>query len=380
MLLMLSVKRRCVCLIHLTSLFPSSFLPIYYLYKYYSISLKMASCRTIIRRHLQELKLFSVCAFYVSCNFFLLLLIPLARVFYKHWWCQVAIAVAVLDLLIPLRSGPKGSSQAFTDLCNISSGMRSYHNAEIIVEGGEYRRDKNYLICYFPHALYPYAFWLIYDYMKEHFAIRFLYTGADIVLWVPILRRIHAWWGFTKVSYKPLQENLQRPYPYNTLMLQPDGIRGMFYGINGKHEQVVLHRRRGFCRVALETGASLVPCYVFGANQLYRRTWGPQSRADRLSKKLGISFVYWTGRWGCPFGFMPAKTKLVVALGKPIPVSPVERPSKEQIEALHATFVQAIKDLYDRYKHKMGDEWATSHDRLYLENERPPDGTCKKDD
>lgn len=314
-----------------------------------------------------EVKLFIICAFYVSCNF-VLFLIPILLLFYKHWWCQVAIGVAILDLLIPLRPGPRGSSKAFTDITNISKGIYSYHDAEIIVEG-EYKQDQNYLLCYFPHALYPYAFWLLYNYFKETYKIRFMYTGADVLLWIPILRRIHSFWGMTSVSYKPLKQNVQLPYPYNTLMLQIDGIRGMFYGIHD--EQIVLNRRRGFCRVALETGTSLVPCYVFGANDLYHRTWGPDSTAYRLSNSAGVSFVYWTGRWGWPFGFMPVPTKLVVAIGTPIPVKQVDKPSKQQIDELHATFTKDMKDLFDKYKHKMGNEWALSHDRLYLENEEP---------
>jgi hypothetical protein len=71
-----------------------------------------------------------------------------------------------------------------------------------------------------------------------------------------------------------MKENLQCPYLYNTLMLQPDGIRGIVFGI--EYEQIVLNRPRGFCRLALQTGASLGPCYVFGANQLYHRTWVAQ--------------------------------------------------------------------------------------------------------
>ena len=75
--------------------------------------------------------------------------------------------------------------------------------------------------------------------------------------------------------------------------------------------------------------------------------------------------------WGA-FGFMPCPTKLVVAMGTPIPSLQTENPSQGQIDALHAAFVKAIRDLHDRYKHKMGLEWARSHDRLYLENQRLP--------
>lgn len=226
------------------------------------------------------------------------------------------------------------------------------------------------MLCYYPHALFPCAYWLIYDFMKKKYQIRFMYTGANIIFWVPILRRIMVFWGCVSVSAEAMKEHLQSPYPYNCLMLQPDGIRGMFYGI--EHEQIVLERRRGFCRIALQTGASLVPCYVFGANQFYWRRFGPDSFAARLSKKLRVSIVYWSGYWGVPFGCVPVPTKLVVAIGAPILVTKTAEPTKEQIDELHSAFVKAIKDLYDCYKHKMGVEWAQSHDRLYLETDQLP--------
>ena len=321
----------------------------------------------IIDRH--RLKLIFVCAFFVSCNF-VPFLIPLILVLsYKHWWCRIAVAIAIMDLVIPLRPGPKGSWKAFTEWCNITQGIRSYHNAEVIVEG-EYRKDKNYLVCYLPHALYPYAFWLIYDTLKERYKIRFMYTGADVLFWVPILRRIHTFWGCTSVSYQRLKENLHQPYPFNTLMLQPDGIRGMFYGI--EHEQIVINRRRGFCRVALQTGASLVPsiCLVQTSSidesgDLAHEQIGCQRKKEsRLftGRVVGVchsdlchappnSWLQWEHRFHHCKPRTPRRIKLMPFM-------------------LHLS--RQSEDLYDRYKHKMGPEWARSHDRLYLENQRLP--------
>ena len=45
-------------------------------------------------------------------------------------------------------------------------------------------------------------------------------------------------------------------YPHNALTLMPGGIDEMFYGTAGRGEEILLARRKGFCRIALETGAS----------------------------------------------------------------------------------------------------------------------------
>jgi hypothetical protein len=110
------------------------------------------------------------------------------------------------------------------------------------------------------------------------------------------------WWGCTRVlSAQAMKHTLQIPFPHNILLHSVAGIAGMFYGID--QEQVVIERRRGFCRIALETGASLVPCYVFGANELYHRKFGPDSLAAKISRAYHISFVrlldrsIWSAVW-----------------------------------------------------------------------------------
>ena len=233
-----------------------------------------------------------------------------------------------------------------------------------------YQRDKNYLLCYFPHSLYPAMIFPLGRYFKEVYGIDLLYTGADVIFQIPILRRLMAWWGCTKVSKEALQKSLTKlHYPYNMILLTPDGIQGMFYGL--RQEQVVLQKRKGFCKIALRTGASLVPCYVMGANQLYDRWWGPNSVAAWLSHKFHVSLVFWTDRFGIPFGFIPKPVKMIAVVGKPIDVTKVENPTNEKVIELHTKFINEIKALYDRHKHRMGVDWAKKYNRLYLEDEQP---------
>ena len=43
-------------------------------------------------------------------------------------------------------------------------------------------------------------------------------------------------------------------------------------------------------------------------------------------------------------------------MGKPIEVEKVENPTNEEINSLHAKFVQELKDLFDLYKDKLLDK------------------------
>ena len=44
------------------------------------------------------------------------------------------------------------------------------------------------------------------------------------------------------------------------------------------------------------------------------------------------------------------------SVGKPIPVIKTENPTEVQIEEVHSTYVQALKELYEEYNPIYGDE------------------------
>jgi hypothetical protein len=105
-------------------------------------------------------------------------------------------------------------------------------------------------------------------------------------------------WGFSKVTKAAMTKNLARPYPHNVLTLMPGGIREMFYGT--EVEQIFLKSRFGFAKLALTTGASLVPAYCLGANQCYTRYSNQHSLLAKVSSKIQTSLVFWTGAFGIP--------------------------------------------------------------------------------
>lgn len=324
------------------------------------------------RSFFSELKLCLICGVYLYLNFYIFAIPPLV---YYAWQGSLVprllVLLTVIDAAIPLRPGPRGRWVAFCKLTSMAEGF-SYFDAECIVEGS-YRKDKNYLVVNHPHALFGIAVNLWGKRLVEKYGTMPFFTVADIIFTLPLLRRLMVWWGATRVSAAPLKELLSQPYPHNVSMLQPGGVAEMFYGVDC--EQIILEKRKGFCKVALQTGASLVPCYAFGANEIFSRKFGPHSLLAKLSSALRTSLVFWLGRWGVPYGFVPINSKLVVALGAPLDVERVAEPSREQVEALHARYCAALKDLFDRHKARMGPEWVRRRGELLFESGRSTTNT-----
>ena len=127
--------------------------------------------------------------------------------------------------------------------------------------------------------------------------------------------------------------------------------------------KLILKKRKGFIKVALTTGAHLVPSFTFGETKLFS-----QMSVDNVPviSNLQNMIKQWTGVAPCIFngrglfqrslGLMPRQRELVVVVGKPIPVIKTLHPSQEQIDGLHEQYVTQLRNIYQTFKHKFGDK------------------------
>jgi 2-acylglycerol O-acyltransferase 2 len=120
---------------------------------------------------------------------------------------------------------------------------------------------------------------------------------------------------------------------------------------------LTLNKRRGFVRVALQTGASLVPVFGFGENNTYYCAENPpgswlRAIQERSLKALGFSLPLFHGRgiFNYDMGLLPFRTPLNIVVGKPIDLPKIESPSREDIDKYHALYVAGLTELYNQYK------------------------------
>uniref|UniRef100_A0A8C9NV75 Acyltransferase n=1 Tax=Spermophilus dauricus TaxID=99837 RepID=A0A8C9NV75_SPEDA len=106
-----------------------------------------------------------------------------------------------------------------------------------------------------------------------------------------------------------------------------------------------IRKQKGFVKVALEHGASLVPVFSFGENELFRQFPNPRGswvrRAQEALQSL-LSVALLLSR--C------CQSKL----GAAIPVQRTPRPSRAQVDALHALYVERLTQLFEEHKERYG--------------------------
>lgn len=125
--------------------------------------------------------------------------------------------------------------------------------------------------------------------------------------------------------------------------------------------RLVLKRRKGFVKLAIRTGADLVPVLAFGENDLYEQVQLDEHpnvhKFQLLVKKIlgfTIPLFHARGIFNYDVGLMPYRRPLNIVVGKPIRVMQSAKPEQEQIDRVHEEYIQELERIWNTWK----DEFA----------------------
>lgn len=128
----------------------------------------------------------------------------------------------------------------------------------------------------------------------------------------------------------------------------PGGASEALVGGPGDHA-VLIKKRKGFVKLALETGSSLVPCYSFGENELYGQLRDSLPVVKTIQKKFqavfGISLPMVSN-------IFPRRARVVTVAARPIPVKKVEKPTDEQVQALLDVYIDSLQRIFAQFSDK----------------------------
>ncbi|KAL1872062.1 diacylglycerol O-acyltransferase 1 [Diaporthe australafricana] len=129
--------------------------------------------------------------------------------------------------------------------------------------------------------------------------------------------------------------------------------------------RLIINERKGFVKLAMRTGADLVPVMAFGENDLYdqldphKHPWlhGLQRHVLRVWK-FTVPLLHGRGIFNYDVGMMPYRRPLNIVVGRPVKVVQADNPDNAEVDRLHELYVEELRAIWDRYK----DEFA--EDRL----------------
>ncbi|RJE23281.1 diacylglycerol o-acyltransferase [Aspergillus sclerotialis] len=124
--------------------------------------------------------------------------------------------------------------------------------------------------------------------------------------------------------------------------------------------RLILKRRKGFIKLAIRTGADLVPVLAFGENDLYEQVRSDQHplihKVQMLVKHtmgFTIPLFHARGIFNYDVGLMPYRRPLNIVVGRPIRVVQEQDRDKvndEYINELHTRYKQELVRLWEQWK------------------------------
>ena len=208
---------------------------------------------------------------------------------------------------------------------------------------------RRYILSWHPHGRLFYGFGTFLGLFFEWFpeianAGKDIFAGInDVMFRIPFLSNWLYLCGNIPCNKASVVSKLRRG---DSVALIVGGIDEVLEGTFDDKDVLYLLNRKGFCKLAIDHDAGLVPVFCFGENSIFAHE--PRGgllgldfwrRVNRYVK-LGAPFPI-RGVWGLP---IPRRVPMLVAVGAPL----FPRPG-ESVDELHRRYVDALVALHARH-------------------------------
>lgn len=184
--------------------------------------------------------------------------------------------------------------------------------------------------------------------------IPYVGLAAEKLVQMPLFRHIMVLWtgNIESASKKNMVEKMQRQESFG---ICPGGFHELALFLRGRDR--VYMKKTGFIYYALKYGYMVTPAYTFGECQTFYNVPGIERFREKLAD-LGLPAIFVTGpfNWIPPLSFIPygRGVGLHTIHGKGRQFPKVDQPSKELVAEYSEWYCGAVRDLFDRHKHRFG--------------------------
>ncbi|KAH7437399.1 hypothetical protein KP509_05G069500 [Ceratopteris richardii] len=217
----------------------------------------------------------------------------------------------------------------------------------VVEDSDAFDPKQAYVFAVEPHSVFPVGVLGFSNFTKALHLQKIKGFGSSAIFFTPFMRHIWTWLDVTPISRNNVLGALSEGY---SCLLIPGGVREMLY-MEHDREVVFLKKRLGFIRIAIEMGAPLVPCFIFGQTRVYK-WWKPKGKLyNHMSRALRFAPLVFWGMFGTP---IPFPQPLYVAVGKPIEIRQNKQPTEEEVLEVQSLFISAMQQLHERHKADAG--------------------------
>ncbi|XP_017094352.2 diacylglycerol O-acyltransferase 2 [Drosophila bipectinata] len=241
-----------------------------------------------------------------------------------------------------------------------------------LVKTAELPPNKNYIMASFPHGILGTGISTnmgldISKWLELFPQVRPKVATLDQNFLTPIVRGLLKSWGLVSVSKEalvylltksndPKHKDNQDGFTSNAVAILVGGAQEALDSHPGKYI-LTLKNRKGFVKMAIRTGSSIVPTFSFGEVDILDQVANPPHSKirhfqDFVKKLTGISPLVPVGRgiFNYTFGFLPNRRRIVQVVGSPIDVIKSDKPDPAYVDKIHNQVIEALEKMFAQYK------------------------------
>jgi len=225
--------------------------------------------------------------------------------------------------------------------------------------------NKHYIFGYHPHGIVSIGAFSNFATEATGFSEKFPGISVHLLtlpaqFYNPFWREILLALGVGDVGWKSCK-NILQGRPGSSLMIVIGGANEALYAKPGTND-LTLKKRKGFVKLALTEGASLVPVFGFGETDLWNQVPNPKGSIIRGIQDKMKNVITWTvplirgrGIFQYDFGLLPYRSEINVVVGRPIDCPKITAPPNSQeftetVDKYHQIYTDSLRALYDEHK------------------------------
>ena len=176
---------------------------------------------------------------------------------------------------------------------------------------------------------------------------------ANVLFWIPVVRELFYVSGYVPAA-RPIAQSIME-LSHKSIVVCTGGEEESMHTTVGK-DIYVLKNRKGFVRLALQYGASLVPVIGLENNDMFStyptiltnlRFW--------ILKTMGLALPIFHGLY--VITPLPYRQRLNIVIGEPIHISPehlcprdkYDKPPSDIVDIYHSKYIDAVKQLHKQH-------------------------------